>query len=211
MFTINGHIPAEYAAKHIHTEITNPEPKIDWLEIPLRDGAINASEILSSRVFYTTGTVLLGIEVMAFRSEWPAIKSRLMEDIHGMDVEVSIDNSEFYYVGVAYVGDLEDHGSTAYVPINITVQPFQRKSSWKDLGTLTVSTSATQAVKIGSMRAYFEFTTSAADMTLTYDGVTYTLPQGKSTGYDFYLPEGTHTLTFGGSGTVKIRYQEAKL
>lgn len=211
MFTINGHIPAEYAAKHIHTEITNPEPKIDWLEIPLRDGAINASEILSSRVFYTTGTVLLGIEVMAFRSEWAAIRSRLMEDIHGMNVKLSIDNSEYYYVGVAYVGAPEDHGATEYIPITVTVQPFQRKSSWKDLGTLTVNTVATQTVKINAMRAYFEFTASAADMTLTYDGVTYTLPQGKSTGYDFYLAEGPHTLTFGGSGTVKIRYQEATL
>jgi hypothetical protein len=211
MFAINGHTPFEYAAIHIHTEITPPSPKIDWLEIPLRDGAINASAILSDRVFYKTGTVLLGIEVMAMRSEWPWIRSKIMEDLHGMDVQLSIDDSEYYWTGVADVGQLEDHGSTAYIQITVTVQPFQRKSDWKDLGDVAVSTTATKTVKINSMRAYFEFTTSAANMTLTYGGVTYTLPIGKSTGYGFYLAEGTHTLTFGGSGTIGVRYQEAKL
>lgn len=211
MFTINGHTPADYNSIHIHTEIGAPVARIDWVTIPLRDGAINASKLLSNMPVYGTREIVLECEIMALRAEWPLIRSQMMDELHGQEVDVSIDNSEFYWAGVASVGPIEDHGSTCSIRITITAQPFQRKTTWKDEGTVTVSTTATKVIKTHALRSYLEFDCSASGMTMTYEGVTYALKSGKSTANGFYLAPGEHTLSFAGSGSIKIRYQEAAL
>ena len=211
MFTIDGHTPKDYSAIHIHTEIGSPEARTEWVSIPLRDGAINATRILSQLPIYGTREIVLDMEIMAMRSEWPLIRSQMMDELHGRTVDVSIDNSEYYWTGVANIGPLEDHGSTALIRITLTAQPFQRKSTWKDEGTVSVSGSATKTIKTQALRNYLEFNASTTGIALSYGGISYPLKAGKSTADGFYLPPGAHTLSFAGTGSVDIRYQEGAL
>lgn len=211
MFAINGHTPEEYAAIHIHTEVAPPTPRIEWVSIPLRDGSINASRILSTLPFYDTREITLVMEIMALRGLWPRIRSRVMEDLHGQTVQLSIDNSEYYWEGVASVGPLEENGATASITITVTAQPFQKKSSWISDGTVSVSGVTTKTLKTNAMRSYLEFNASTTGLGFTYDGIPYTLASGKSTANGFFLPEGTHSLAFAGTGSVDIRHQEATL
>ena len=54
------------------------------------------------------------------------------------------------------------------------------------------------------------FTCSTA-MTVTFDGVTYNLPKGKTQVLEIRLQYGTNYVTFKGNGTVKIEYQGGAL
>ena len=48
-------------------------------------------------------------------------------------------------------------------------------------------------------------------MQVTYNGVTYDLPKGKSKVFDIWLSEGDNLLTFTGNGTVSVDYRGGSL
>ena len=51
----------------------------------------------------------------------------------------------------------------------------------------------------------------SSEMVLTYGGVDYTLPAGKSKILDLQLGEGEHFLAFTGTGTVSVDYRGGRL
>ena len=51
----------------------------------------------------------------------------------------------------------------------------------------------------------------SAEMQVTYNGVVYTLPKGKSRSPDLMLSEGDNKLIFNGNGTVSVDYQGGSL
>ena len=120
MFELNGHMPDEHYCFHVHTEISSPEPRIEMLEVPLRDGAINTLASLSDVVHYSTREIILGLETPAVRSEWPLIQSALMRDFHGQSVQLVLDTDpDWYWEGWATVDQMEDKGGSAGWTIRI--------------------------------------------------------------------------------------------
>ena len=212
MFVINGHTPDEWGAIHIHTEIASPDPRLEMLEVPLRDGAINTSALLSNTIHYNTREIVLGLEIMQLREMWPLCYSAILKALHGQAVELSLDNDqEYYWEGFATVEPLDDHGATAGITIRVQAQPFKKTKTWKIGPTVTITTSETETVEVNAMRAYPEFEASTSGIVMSYDSVSYTLPVGKSTVYGLVFVEGENDLAFTGPGVVEIRYKEGKL
>lgn len=212
MFVINGHTPDEWGAIHIHTEIASPEPRIEMLEVPLRDGAINTSAMLSNTVHYNTREIVLGMEVMKLREMWPLVYSAVLKDVHGQAVEVSLDNDpDYFWEGSAMVEPMEDHGATAGITIRIQAQPFKKTRNWKIGPEVSITTSESETISIDAMRAYPEFDASTTGIVMSYNSVSYTLPSGKSTVYGLVFVEGDNDLDFSGPGVVDIRYREGTL
>ena len=48
-------------------------------------------------------------------------------------------------------------------------------------------------------------------MTITYNGITYSLAAGENKIYSIALGEGEHTLTFEGNGIVSVEYRGGRL
>lgn len=213
MFELNGKMPYEYGCFHVHTEIASPEPRIEMLEIPLRDGAINTSALLSNTVHYSTREIVLGLETPVLRSEWPLIQETLMRDLHGQAVQLTLaDDPNWYWEGYAVVEQMEDKGASAGWTIRITAQPFKRARAEKYLDYFVVpGTQITRTLHIDSPRAYPTFTTSAAGIQLEYRGITYTLPRGESSVYGIFFVEGNNEIKLNGTGNVTIKCREATL
>lgn len=213
MFELNGHLPDEYYCFHIHTEIAPPEPRQEMLEIPLRDGALNTSALLSDVVHYSTREITLGLESPALREEWPLIQAALMRDFHGQAVQLVLGNDpDYYWEGWATVDQMEDKGGSAGWTIRITAQPFKRKRVEKYMPSITLTgVKSTTTIHIDTARAYPAFTTFSTGIVLEYKGVTYTLPSGKSTVYGLFFTQGDNEIGLTGPGTVAISYREGML
>lgn len=212
MIYLNGKTEKDYNADYIHWECTAPEPKREVAEVPLRDGYIDLTSMLAEEVFYKARTITIGLELRSLRGEWPMYWSQILRDLHGKEVEVSrSEDPSWFWVGSATVGPLEDHGATAGVTITVTAQPYKRTRAYEGEVNLSLSGNQTVTIPVTHMRGYPEFTCSAANMTVTKDGETWTLKSGTSEAYGMYFGFGNNTITAHGSGTMRIRWRGGTL
>lgn len=204
---INGKTEFDYNANFIHKEISEPAPKLETVEIPLSDGFVNASALLSDHPFFAPRTITLGFELRGARYTWPMTWSKMLNDLHGQSVTLVFqDDSTWYWQGTASVGPLEDHGSTAGVTITVNAQPFKRTQQKTPFVSTTISTDTAFVLNCPYPRAYPEFIVSTSGFTVNYDNETWSLPVGTSTAYGLVLFEGANTLTVHGVGDVEINY-----
>lgn len=205
MFELNGKMPYEYKCFHVHTEIAPPEPRIEMLEVPLRDGALNVSSMLSTTVHYSTREIALGLETTAVRAEWPLIQEALMRDFHGQAVQLTLDDDpEWYWEGYAVVEQMVDNRGSAGWTIRITAQPFKRSREETAPVTVSVGPSypTTITIPIEGLRGYPTFMTAASDVSVEYNGTTYAVPSDGSYHeiYGLFLTHGSNQLKFTYSG-----------
>ena len=114
MIYLNGKTEKDYNANYIHWECTAPEPKLDPVEVPMRDGLIYCNEMLSSRIFFKARTITAKMELRGLRGEWPIVYSQILQDLHGKEVEVErSEDPGWIWTGHAVVGPLEEHGASA--------------------------------------------------------------------------------------------------
>lgn len=213
MFTINTKTPTTYGCVHTHTEISSPEPKRSTGDVPLADGVLDFTAMLSSIQFYRTRTIILQMENMGLRSTWPATYRTVMKDLHGKPVTLEIaEDPGYYWTGYATVDQLKDNGASCTITIRIEANPFKINKTSATINNSTVSGDKTLSVTVSEMRGYLTFTCSAANATVTYDGQTWTLPSGTSTAYGLVLPSGTSSVKLHGSGqTIKVVKEEGTL
>ena len=212
MIYLNGKTEKDYACDYIHWEITSPVPKMETAEIPLRDGYINLTAMLSDEIFYQPRTITIGLELRAMRSEWAMYHSQILRDLHGKEITVSrTEDPNWFWLGWASVSALDDHGSTAGITITVTAQPYKRTEQYAEIADVVLSGDTSYTIDNPYMRGYPEFEASAAGMTVTYQGETWTLGQGKSEAYGLYLTAGENVLELSGSGTLRISYRGGRL
>lgn len=212
MIYLNGKTEKDYNANFIHFECSSPEPKLELIEVPLRDGYINATPILSDEIVYNSRMLTIGLELRSFRQDWARFWSRLLRDLHGQEVVVSrSEDPNYFWIGTATVGPLEDHGSTAGVTITVNAQPFKRTQAWIFDERYTLSGDQTITINIPFMRGYPEFVTSGTGFTVTYAGETWTLASGTSTANGLHLSEGDNAIMLHGAGTIKVRVRGGTL
>lgn len=212
MIYLNGKTEKDYNANYIHWECTAPEPKLDPVEVPMRDGLIYCNEMLSSRIFFKARTITAKMELRGLRGEWPIVYSQILQDLHGKEVEVErSEDPGWIWTGHAVVGPLEEHGASAGVTITITAQPFKQTKEWQLEEAIVLSGDEDITIDVPFMRGYPEFTASTSGMTVTYEDETWSLPSGSSTANGLILFDGENELTLHGSGTMTVRYKGGQL
>ena len=208
MVYLNGKNEKDYCANYIHWECTVPTVQEEKVVIPLRDGYVSLTTSLSPVLKYNSRTIKIDLELRSFPSEWPMYHSQLLRDLHGQEVKVArSEDPDYFYVGIASVGDLQPHGATAGVSIIIDAQPFKRTEAWVEDTAFTVSGAYTHSIDNEFMRGYPVFDCATTGVTVTLGGETWTLPVGESEAYGMVLPEGQSDLVFAGSGSVDFRWR----
>ena len=206
MIYLNGKTEADYNANYIHWECTVPEPQKEEVTIPQRDGFLTL--MLSDEIHYNSRKITIGLELRSFRSEWATYWSQLMRDLHGKEVKISrSEDPNYFYIGTASVGPIQDHKSTAGVTITVEAQPFKRTEAFVGQDSISVSGTKTYTVHNQYMRGYPLLRASASGMTVTLNGETWNIPQTESDLFGMHFSEGDNVLTLKGSGTVKMRWR----
>lgn len=212
MIYLNGKTEAAYNANYIHWECESPEPKTEIAEVPLRDGFIDLTKMLSNEIHYAARTITIGLELRSLRGEWPLYWSQLLEDLHGREVEVArSEDPNWYWIGTATVGPIEDHGASAGVTITVMAQPFKRTRAYEGEIQMQLSGDRTVVITEHHMRGYPEFECSASGMTVTKGSETWSLPSGTSDAYGLVLSHGENTLTVHGAGSMILRWRGGTL
>lgn len=203
--------------------IRPPEPQLEKVNVPLRDGSIDLTESLTDETKFKDRTITLNFSVVDPMNTWASKISMIENYLHGQRLKIIFDEDPaFYYVGRVSVNQWTSEKSIGKLVIECTVEPFKydlfsSAIDWEwdvfdfeegiinEFGQLIVNGSTTIKLICRRKRMFPTFTASAA-MTVAYGGETYNLKAGSQKIYDIFLCEGENELTFNGNGTVSIDY-----
>lgn len=203
--------------------ISPPVPKTNNVSVPLMDGTIDLTEILTEDIKYEDRNLKFTFSVVDKRKSWAEKISEIENYIHGKRMKIVCDDdSAFYYIGRVSVDNWNSDSRVGKLVVNCTVEPFKydilsSAVDWEwdifdfdqgiinETGELIVDGTRTITLICRRKRMFPIFTASAA-MTVKFDGVTYNLPAGSNKIYDIFLCEGKNELMFTGNGTVSIDY-----
>jgi hypothetical protein len=185
------------------------------------------TESLVDEVTFENRTITFTFVVLNGLLYWSQALSELTNYLHGKKTQIIMDaDKTFYYYGRCTVDQFKSDKRLATIVVSCDVEPFKIEVNgagmpwlWDTFSFVNgiihvneVTVSGTTTVNLLNRRKVVSptFTCSAA-MTVTYNGVTYSLPTGKTTVYDIRLQEGDNEVTFKGKGTVKIEYKGGSL
>ena len=202
--------------------ISPPEPQINKVDVPLRDGSIDLTEALTSDVKYKDRTITLNFTVTD-RSTWTAKVSEIQNYLHGKQLKIVFDDDlAFYYFGRVSVNKWATDKAIGSLAVECKVEPFKYDMfssavDWEwdifdfnegilnETGQLIVDGETTIPLICRRKRMFPIFTASTA-MTVEFEGEVFDLSKGEQKLYGLFLHEGVNELTFKGNGTVSIDY-----
>ena len=207
-----------------------PEAKTTYVELAGIDGQVDLSESLTGYPLF--GTRSGSFEFYVVDGEdygtWSKRYSEIMEYLHNRRLKAFLeDEPEYYYEGRFNVSQWQSGQYWSGVTIAYVVDPYKKElvssmdewiwdtfsfetgviRSMKDLivsGSLTVTIEGTQQPVTPSF-------TASSEMSVTFNGSTYSLIAGTSKLAKVIIKSGTNTLTFTGNGVVSVDYRGGKL
>lgn len=213
-------------------EISPPPPKTVYEDIPGSDGSLDLTESLTGDVKYENRELRFEFKVIGGRSMWYNTYSDIMDYLHGKNVKVIIDEDmSFYYIGRMEADEWESSEITSTVVIKGDVEPYKMElnsslEDWlwdpfnfetgivREYKDLDVNGSRTLVVPGRRKHVTPTFIVSSTDgsgMAITFNGYTYTIPDGTSRVVGMVLLEGENVLTIKGNGKISVDYRGGRL
>ena len=198
-----GLIVAPYA-------IPMPEPQMNFVEIPGRDGALDLSEAFGT-VRYTDRIIPLTLYA---RAPFDTLISAFAADVHGRRMNVIFDRDPtFYYDARITLEDVERHVGYCELSLKCRAKPYKLEH-FETMITVLPTGSATVTLTNTLMPVVPTITVSAA-MTLAFTiaGVVHTsnLAPGSHVVPSLVLLEGDTVIGITGTGRITFTYRKGAL
>lgn len=204
-----------------------PEPKLEEVDVIGADGVIDLSEVLNDDIKYKTRKLQFTFTVLKGNKYWASTVADVANYLHGKKLRIQMDfDPAYYYTGRCKINSFKTSKRLCTITIDAECEPYRldingngEKWLWDTFSfqngfirVNTVTVNGSLQVNLQNQRKIVSptFTCSTA-MTVTFDGVTYNLPKGKTQVFGIRLQYGTNYVTFKGNGTVKIEYQGGAL
>ena len=198
-----GLIVAPYA-------IPMPEPQMNFVEIPGRDGALDLSEAFGT-VRYADRIIPL---MLYAHAPFDALISVFAADVHGRRMNVIFDRDPtFYYDARVTLEDVERHAGYCELSLECRARPYKMEHFET---TITVLPTASTTVTLTNTRMPVVPTiTVSAGMTLTFTllGKDYTVNLSAGTHIipSLVLMEGDTEIGITGTGRITFTYRKGAL
>jgi phage-related protein len=195
-----GLIVAPYA-------IPMPEPQMNFVEIPGRDGALDLSEAFGA-VRYADRIIPLTLYA---RAPFDALVSAFAADVHGRRMNVIFDRDPtYYYDARVTVEDIERHAGYCELSLECRAKPYKLEHFET---TITVLPSGSATVTLTNTRMpVVPVITVSPEMSLafTIGGVVYTinLAAGSHVVPSLVLLEGDTEIEITGTGSITFTYRK---
>lgn len=208
-------------------EITEPEPQTNFVEIPFRDGSLDMTAPFGEEyVSFKDRYLYLTFTDLDYRQGFMSKFSRFAQFILGKRRKIILDKDPtYYYIGrCTNFSEIELEGNFGTLTVTFQVEPYRYSIYgadepwlWDPFNFLT-----DMAIDAGSYQVYGSLTktifvgendvapiiTVDSQMTLEFEGKTYTLYPGTITNFDILLKGNKdNVLRFTGNGTVTIDYR----
>ena len=208
-------------------DIGFPEPKLEEVDVIGADGVIDLSEVLNDDIKYKTRKLQFTFTVLKGNKYWASTVADVANYLHGKKLRIQMDfDPAYYYTGRCKINSFKTSKRLCTITIDAECEPYRldingngEKWLWDTFSfqngfirVNAVTVNGSLKVNLQNQRKIVSptFTCSTA-MTVTFDGVTYNLPKGKTQVLGIRLQYGTNYVTFKGNGTVKIEYQGGAL
>lgn len=195
-------------------ELSSPGIQTYLVEVPGRDGPLDLSAALTGEPRYTSRNLKAVLEDS--NDDRLTRKNRIREmvaELDGMAMKIWLpDDPDHYLWGRVRVARNYNDLAHASVTVTAICDPWLYSND-ETVVTLTATSTAQNAkiVNSGRMTVVPEFVVTGGPVNLTSGGSSWTLSAGTYQLPDFVLRPGELTLTYSGSGTIKITYREAVL
>lgn len=208
-------------------DIGFPEPKLEEVDVIGADGVIDLSEVLNDDIKYKTRKLQFTFTFLKGNKYWASTVADVANYLHGKKLRIQMDfDPAYYYTGRCKINSFKTSKRLCTITIDAECEPYRldingngKKWLWDTFSfqngfirVNAVTVNGSLQVNLQNQRKIVSptFTCSTA-MTVTFDGVTYNLPKGKTQVLGIRLQYGTNYVTFKGNGTVKIEYQGGAL
>ena len=190
--------------------IPMPEPQMNFVEIPGRDGALDLSEAFGT-VRYADRIIPLTLYA---RAPFDATVSAFAADVHGRRMNVIFDRDPtFYYDARVTLEDVERHAGYCELSLKCRAKPyklehFETKITVLPAGSATVTLTNTRMPVVPTI-------TVSAEMTIAFTirGVVYkiNLSAGSHVVPLLVLLEGDTEVEITGTGSITFTYRKGAL
>ena len=217
------HSYRDYGLIMTEKNITTPVPKVKLVDVPVRNGSVDMSTVVSGSVRFEDRDINLKFYSMEKMDKWPMMISNLQNDLSGNKMQFIFDDDiAFYWIGRVNDVTMSVEGPNAYIQVKATVDPYKysiatsaedwlwdpfdfEQSVINETADLEVDGSLEVSI-IAGKRWDNPIIISDSDMTVAFKGSTYQIKAGSQVMYDIILEEGENILTFTGNGKVTINY-----
>lgn len=208
--------------------ISPPKPQLNMVSVPLRDGSIDLTESLTGDVKYEDRKISITFFVINHSNTWATTISEIENYLHGQRMQIVFDDDvAFYYIGRVSVNKFTSQRNLGTLVIDCTVEPYKYDvlstlDDWEwdtfsfETGCINQTSEIsvegnTEVVIVGKRKKISPKITTDTAMTVSFEGVDYTLQAGTQKVYGLLLHEGENVLTFNGKGTVSVDYRGGSL
>lgn len=207
-------------------DIGLPSIKTKSVSIPLRNGDLDLTNVLSNKVYYGNRTLKLKMNSTAPN---PTLKmSDVANKLHGQKLHIIFDDDPtYYYNGRLDLSSFKENRKGGEYVIEADCDSFKYSidSSGEDwlwdpfdfedgyineLMDIVITTSETVTL-IADEQLTFASITTDAQVTVTYNGQSVVCGVGTTTLYEFEFEPGENEITITGPATVTINYRGARL
>lgn len=207
----------EYGLLLASKSISLPEVRTNMIDVPGRDGLLDASEVLTGEVTYKNRTITLkltGVDTVSGK-KWPATISDFCNKVHGKRVKVTFpEDTTHYYSGRCSVGKVGLVKMMQTIPVTVDCDPWKYKNEKTTVSRSDLGTAYKQLSLPNESRPVIPTITVAQDTTLLWGSSTINISAGDHILPDIRLASGSNTLkakVASGTGSITVTYQEASL
>ena len=207
----------EYGLLLASKSISLPEIRTNMIDVPGRDGLLDASEVLAGEVTYKNRTIklkLTGVDTVSGKT-WPATISDFCNKVHGKRVKITFpEDTTHFYSGRCSVGQVELVKMMQAIPVTVDCDPWKYKNAKTTVSRSDLGTAYKQLSLPNESRPVIPTITVAQDTVLLWDGNTINVSAGDHILPDIRLVAGNNILkakVASGTGSITVAYQEASM
>ena len=214
--------------------IGDPEMETTYIQVPGRDGLIDASEAISGRRIYKKRSLSFSLGGVKPRLTWDDAISTMRNEVNGRICRLTLDNDEgHFWRGRVFIQNFDRFRDLGTFELNVpTADPYKYDVSssadpwlWDpfnfetgvitQIGAITVVGEESITLPMGHMLTTPELVVSdmvSGTFTVTFNSVTYPLTVGTNIVPSILVGgEQPATLTFNGTAKVQITYRGGSL
>ena len=213
--------------------ISDPEMETNYINVPYRNGLIDASTALTGRPVFKKRQLSFSLGGERPRMGWDSTISMIRNALHGRTCKLTLDNDpNYYWRGRVYVENFDRFRGLGTFQLNVpNAEPYKMSNYtssdpwlWNPFSFVngiityhdawTVTTSLVVTIPAGYMPTVPTFVVSekVGTFTMSCGGSSYTLDSGSNTFPEIIIGgDDDVSLTFTGSAKVQIVYRSGSL
>lgn len=195
-------------------EIGEAEVRTKYIDVPARDGLIDATEAFGE-VRYKNRTISLEFQYIGTDGNWLATLSAFTNYIHGKTHKIYLERN-YYWQGRCFVKAASSSRGIRTITVECDCEPYKLKSQDTVIAVTVTSGDHTTTI-INDRKTVTPIVTVASGAPLLKwtdkkTGAAFSVALSGAKKYlDFKLYEGENTFTVSGAGVVQIAYREGSL